>query len=114
MLYILPLITWTAFSQAAYSGSFVPLMNKTMEVTHGEEWGKDKKLSMSLFAMIPLGAGEVIGALIIGKIVDKYGPKVGIIYIMGLTVVAFGVLFAYTGVYEFGVLTFFMTFLWGL
>ena len=87
-------------------------MNDTMDDSKG--WSKDKKLSMSLFAMIPLGLGEVIGALIIGKIVDKYGPKVGIVYIMTLTVIAFGVLFAYIAVFEFGPLTFIMTFLWGL
>lgn len=72
MLYIMPLIMWTALSQAAFSGSFVPLMNKTMDLDH-PDWNDNKRLSMSLFAMIPLGAAEIIGGLAIGQISDKFG-----------------------------------------
>jgi hypothetical protein len=72
MLYCMPLIVWTALSQAAFSGSFVPLMNATMEIDY-PDWNDNKKLSMSLFAMIPLGFGEIIGGLVIGKVSDKMG-----------------------------------------
>lgn len=72
MLYIMPLIIWTGLSQAGYSGSFVPLMYNTMKDDH-DDWSDNKKLSMSLFAMIPLGAAEIIGSLSQGWVSDKFG-----------------------------------------
>jgi hypothetical protein len=50
-------------SQAAFSGSFVPLMYDTMKIEH-PDWSDNEKLSKSLYAMIPLGAAEVIGGLL--------------------------------------------------
>ena len=113
MLYIMPLILWTAMSQAAFSGSFVPLMNATMEIDY-PDWNDNKKLSMSLFAMIPLGVGEIIGSLAMGKVSDKYGPKTTVIIVLILTLTAFVVLFATIVNYRFNALTFVMTFMWGI
>ena len=64
--------------------------------------------------MIPLGIGEVIGALIFTQVLDRLGPKLTIYYVMALTALAFALLFSYVGVYEYGVMTYFMTFTWGL
>ena len=72
MLYCMPLIIWVALSVSAFSGSFIPLIISTMEINH-PDWNDNKKLSMSLYAMIPLGFGEIIGALVIGKVSDKLG-----------------------------------------
>lgn len=72
MLFFMPVIAWKAMSQAAYSGSFVPLMNDFMTLTH-PDWTDNTKLSMSLYAMIPLGFGEIIGALVMGKVRDRFG-----------------------------------------
>jgi hypothetical protein len=47
-------------------------MYSTMVNDH-DDWNENKKLSMSLFAMIPMGAGEIIGALLQGKVSDSYG-----------------------------------------
>lgn len=69
---------------------------------------------MSLFAMIPLGAGEILGSLTQGKFSDKFGSKGGLYLVMGLTVVAFAILFGTVAQYEFSYLTFIMTFAWGL
>ncbi len=113
MLYIMPLIMWTGLSGAAYSGSFVPFMNKTMTVNH-PDWSDNKRLSMSLFAMIPFGAAEILGGLAIGKISDAFGYQVSLKLVLLLTVVAFGTLFATIAVYSFSFLTFIMTFTWGL
>ena len=93
MLCIMPLILWTALSQAAFSGSFVPLMYNSMEIDH-KDWNDNEKLSMSLYAMIPVGAGEIIGALTQGLISDRFGHKAGIYLVMTLTAVAFATLFA--------------------
>lgn len=38
-------------------------MYDSMKVDH-PEWDDDEKLSMALFAMIPLGAAEILGGLI--------------------------------------------------
>ena len=91
MLYTIPFIMWTAMSLAAFSGSFVPLMNATMDINY-PDWNDNKKLSMSLFAMIPLGIGELIGSLTIGKVNDKYGSKATVVIILILTLTAFAVL----------------------
>lgn len=96
MLYIMPLIVWTALSQAAYSGSFVPLMYDTMKNLNND-WTDNEKLSVSLFAMIPLGAAEVIGGLLQGWISDKHGYKAGLYLVMGVSVIAFITLFATVG-----------------
>ncbi len=79
-------------SLAAYSGSFVPLMYSSMDINY-PDWNDNKKLAMSLFAMIPLGIGEIVGSLTIGKVNDKYGPKATVVIILILTLTAFAVLF---------------------
>jgi len=63
-----------------------------MDIDH-PEWNDNKKLSMSLFAMIPLGVGEIIGSLVIGKVSDKYGSKPTVVIVLILTLTAFAVLF---------------------
>ena len=114
MLHIHPLIIWTALSAAAFSNSFVPLMYESMKAEHETDWTSDEKLAMSLYAMIPLGLGEVIGGLVQGKIADRFGVKAGLVFILVLTAVAFGAVFGTIAQYKFGVLTFLMTFAWGL
>ena len=111
MLYIQPLILWTALSLVAFTSCFVPLMYESM---HDVDWTSDQKLAISLYAMIPLGIGEIIGGLVQGKIADKFGVKAGLIFILVLTAVAFVAVFITIGLYNFGGFTFLMTFLWGL
>jgi predicted MFS family arabinose efflux permease len=43
--------------------------------------------------MIPLGIGEIIGSLAIGKVSDKYGSKPTVVIVLILTLTAFAVLF---------------------
>ena len=112
MLHVFPLIVWSAISQALFSGSFVPIMNSCMAVHL--DWNDNKKLSMSLFAMIPLGIGEVIGGFILGFILDRWKQKAGITYCIFTTIVAYVIVFLQLAFWEFNVLTFFMTFFWGI
>ena len=109
----MPMIIWTALSAAAFSGSFVPLMNATMLIDH-PDWSDNTKLSMSLFAMIPLGLGEIVGGLVIGKVSDKLGYQTTLKIVLVTTLVAFGILFGTIANYRFNALTFVMTFVWGL
>jgi MFS family permease len=113
MLYIMPLILWSGMSGAAYSGSFVPLMHDTMIINH-PEWNENKKLSISLFAMISFGVSEMLGGLIQGKVSDKYGYRTSLYLVLAFTAVAYGAMIATIQVFEFTALTFFMTFAWGL
>jgi predicted MFS family arabinose efflux permease len=69
---------------------------------------------MSLFAMISLGFGEIIGSLLMGKISDKWGYHTSLKILLGLTLVAFTLLFGIIAMNAFNLLTFVMTFVWGL
>lgn len=80
-------------SLVAYSGNFVPLMNDFMQINF-PDWDDNTKLSMSLYAMIPLGFGEIIGSLLIGKLRDKFGYHTTLKVLLAVTLVAFGLVFA--------------------
>jgi hypothetical protein len=69
---------------------------------------------MALFAMIPLGVGEILGGIIMANVSDKLGYHKTIKILLVITLIAFGVLFVTLTEYKFSVLTFFMTFTWGL
>ena len=112
MLYLMPIIFWKALSTAAFGGSFVPLMNDTMSKDN-PDWNDNIKLSMSLFAMIPLGFGEMIGGLLMGKLRDKLGNQIFLKILLISTLVAFALIFGTITNYSFNPLTFVMTFAWG-
>ena len=66
MLILTPLITQTAFNVAISSGVFVTLMEKTMD-----DWNEDKKNQQALLAMVGHGVGEIVGAIIFGRLGDN-------------------------------------------
>jgi predicted MFS family arabinose efflux permease len=68
---------------------------------------------MSLFAMIPLGFGEIIGALLMGRVRDKFGYHIALKFLLAATLIAFSLLFVTIFSYTFNPLTFVMTFVWG-
>jgi predicted MFS family arabinose efflux permease len=68
---------------------------------------------MSLFAMIPLGLGEIVGALLMGKLRDKFGYQTTLKILLPATLVAFAIVFGTIANYSFNSLTFVMTFAWG-
>ena len=107
---ILPIMIWSALSLATFAGSFVTMMTETM---NSYDWSENKQLEMSLFAMIPRGVGEMVGSLLIGYIIDKYGQKKAIVACAIKLTTAMILIFIYIWKYEFGVLTFFVTFFWG-
>ena len=69
---------------------------------------------MAMFAMIALGVGEILGALLSGRVIDKYGKKAGVLLVLITMAIGFLFLFLVVIFYKFSVLTFFMTFFWGL
>jgi predicted MFS family arabinose efflux permease len=78
-----------------------------------DSYSNQEKLEISFFALLTLGCGEIVGALSEGKIEDKFGKRMGLLYVMLLTAVAFVLLFIYNESHTYSVLTFFMTFFWG-
>lgn len=69
---------------------------------------------MSLFALTPLGLGEIIGALLMGILRDKFGYKTSLKILIITTFGAFALLFGTMIHNSFNYLTFIMTFVWGL
>jgi hypothetical protein len=113
MLHCMPLILFSSFSLTIQSGNFIPMMFDTMQ-NDFPQWDSNYKLSMVLFAMTPLGLGEIVGGLIMANISDKLGNHGTLKYILVLITPAFSVLFATLYYYKFNALVFVMTFFWGL
>jgi hypothetical protein len=65
MLLLQPFIVWSAISMGIYSSIFVPLITTTMKNSFDKypdlRNDLNKQNQMALFAMIPLGVGEIIG-----------------------------------------------------
>ena len=81
------MIMWTGCSVAIYTSFLVTLMSKTMD----DSWPDDKKSKFSLLAMIGLGIGEIIGSLISGQVLDRFGYKKMSFFIM-MTMATAGVI----------------------
>jgi hypothetical protein len=61
MLLILPEIAWAGISLAIYTGLLVPMISDSIPYTDNNE-----QLMKSMFSMVSLGIGEIIGSLLIG------------------------------------------------
>lgn len=59
---VLPAMVWASLSLATFAGSFVTLMADTMDPATSP----NRKLELSLLAMIPLGIGQMLGGALIG------------------------------------------------
>lgn len=72
-----------------------------------------QKTSYSLFAMVNFGVGEIIGGLMMGFFIDKFGSKCAsvknIVLVLVMVVITYGAIF----VGQFNYLSFMMTFIWG-
>ena len=70
MVYLLPLIVWSAMSLALFGGIFVPLLTRTMnnsgDIHPDLVNDTNKQNEAALLTMSLLGAGEIIGGQIIG------------------------------------------------
>lgn len=101
---------WCSLSLATFAGSFITLMTDTMD----EKLPPNEKLELSLFAMIPLGLGQMLGGAFIGQIIDRLGMRPGILCSLTLVTLAFALMLYYVYLYEFTWLTFIVNFAWGL
>lgn len=67
-----------------------------------------------MLAMTALGVGEIIGAIAMGLIIDKIGPKYSSLVNLPLVVIQTGVVIAYIIIDRYSYFAFIMTFVWGL
>lgn len=108
---VLPLFMMNGISLSIYSGCFVSLITDTMRELN---WNENKKLSMSLFAMIPLGVGELCGSAFIGLFIDRHGSKKAVIAYLISVLIAYTFAYAYLISNKFNLLVYFLTFFWGI
>ena len=50
----------------------------------------------------------------VGFVIDRWRQKAGVLFCMITTAIAYGLVFAWISIWEFGVLSFFVTFVWGV
>jgi predicted MFS family arabinose efflux permease len=109
---LLPLILWTAISQAIISSILVPLMTDTMV---SKNWSLSDKNKYCLLALIGQGSGEILGALLLGYVQDTFSNKSTIAFCFVLTTSATLVMLGYIVVYNFSLFfAIVMCFCWGV
>ena len=108
---VLPLFVMNAISLAIYSGCFVNIIASTLKNQHYDE---NQELSVSLFAMIPLGVGGLLGSAIVGFIIDKFGSKKTIIVYFFTLTLGYMLVLGQIALNEFTPLVYFMTLAWGV
>ncbi|CDW89920.1 major facilitator superfamily protein [Stylonychia lemnae] len=108
MRYVMLQICWTGISIAVYTGLLVPTIVETLKTSNEQE-----QFKQSMLAMVALGVGEISGAVIQGKLVDKYGTKNVCVLNMVLILVATIFVLNYLYLDDYSVFAFIMTFVWG-
>eukprot|EP00347_Sterkiella_histriomuscorum_P004639 403359690 len=111
---MIPMSIFTGVSISIYSGSFVQLISQSLNDIDHESWSQNEKLALSLFAMVPLGIGELVGSVFMGPFIDKFGSKIAIVPCFALLVISYMLLFIFTLETNFSILVYFLTFTWGL
>lgn len=56
----------------------------------------------------------MLGGIFVGKIIDKFGTRIAVIACGISVILAFALMLGYLYWYKFSLLTFFVTFFWGL
>ena len=102
----------TAINIGILASVFIKMIEKTMD---DRSWSDQDKTSNALFCILGLGAGEIIGSLIFGRITDKCSNNMTILLNVLATSIAYAALILYGAVYNFNwVLAILMTFTWGV
>lgn len=68
----------------------------------------------SMLALVTLGLGEIVGSILIGQIIDRFGKRVTSYFCLTFIGVAIVLVFSYLATETYGPLLFAMTFIWGL
>jgi len=115
MLLLVPLFILSAYSNGGFLPSMVPLMTLAIKANPDlQDWSSAESSKYCLLAMIGLGVGEMGGAIVFGKIQDKFGNKVAVILCIVLSLLGTAAALAFTFVFSFTMwLAVIMTFTWG-
>jgi hypothetical protein len=102
MLQLVPLSIWTAICNSTISGVFVELMTETMDAVPSKHaWSPQLKNKNCLLAMVGLGIGEIIGAILFGFMQDYMGNKSTARLCFAFTTIAIAVCLSYCFYFEY-------------
>ena len=109
MMTLYPTIIVSALNLGAYASTFINMMESTMD-----DPDSDNNTPNALLCMIGLGAGEIIGSMVFGRITDKMSYKQTIMINVVSLAVGGAFLILYASVYNFSFpLAIAMTITWG-
>ena len=106
MRWALPEIVWAGISLAIYTGLLVPTISQTVE-------GSGEALMKSMYAMVCLGVGEIVGSFAVGQVIDRLGSKATTYLTVGLILVQTILMLVFIGQDSYGPLVFLLTFVFG-
>ncbi|CDW90286.1 major facilitator superfamily protein [Stylonychia lemnae] len=109
MLPLIPQLIWLGISIAVYSGLFLIIIIDTQSI------GDDQyKFSQSMLTMVSFGIGEIVGSLVSGFMIDKYGNKKTVLLNILLISIQTIIMIICMIDYRFSYFSYFLTFTWGL
>ena len=115
MMLLIPLIIYSGTSISFWTGMITPIIMLQVESDPQiNDIDQNEKFKLSLLAMIAFGCGEFVGSYLLGYISDKFNSKRAtffIIFLM-LTMLIFTLMAIQSTSY--GILTYMMTFTFGL
>ena len=117
MMMVMPLIIFSAISLSVFAGVFISLMNRCMANSldlDPEFANTAHKNKTALLAMTLLGAGEIFGGLIVGRIRDTKGNRIALLSEMCLLAIGIGMVIWLNESNKFNWVAYMMTFFWGL
>lgn len=95
---------------AFWVSNFMPFMASTMP----QEWTNNQKNEQGFYALIALAGGSIAGSLLLGIILDKFGPKPAIYCILCVSVSVTSASIAYNEKHVFNVWAYVISFGWGV
>ena len=66
---------YSGTSIAFWSGMLTPIM--VLQLRDRDDLSDNEKESKALYGMVCFGFGEVIGGIVMGWVIDRYGSKIG-------------------------------------
>ena len=101
MMYLNLQLAWTGVSIAFYTAMLVPIL--ILQQKDKTDLSDKEKTSYALYAMVNFGIGEIIGGLVMGVFIDKFGSKCAsvknVILTMMMVVITYGAI--YVGQYNY-------------
>ena len=94
----------------------MPLMSKTMDQNpETAHWEVSHQSKYCLLALIGVGCGEIVGAMLLGKIQDKFGNIIAVYACTILSLIGMSCILVYIYFYSFTLpAAFAMTFIYGI